>query len=91
MVKLTRRSLLKYSALSTGVLVLTSCGYKETTEEEDLDKEAATLVQANVDVDEEIYRSACNPECNHCAFSVHVRNGRWLGYLQIQTLRASLV
>lgn len=31
---------------------------------------------AALQVEEQIFRSACNPECNHCALQVHVRNGR---------------
>ncbi|WP_425804378.1 molybdopterin-dependent oxidoreductase [Desulfitobacterium sp. Sab5] len=33
-------------------------------------------VQAAPTTEEKVVRTACNPECNHCGYMVHVRNGR---------------
>lgn len=35
-----------------------------------------TEVQAAAENTEKVFRTACNVECNHCGFMVHVRNGR---------------
>ncbi|MEX2162113.1 MAG: molybdopterin-dependent oxidoreductase [Anaerolineales bacterium] len=64
---LTRRSFLKWSAALGGAAVLTG-GLKAS-----LVTAGKKAMSAPLD---QVFRSANNPECNHCAFQVHVRDGR---------------
>jgi anaerobic selenocysteine-containing dehydrogenase len=64
-----RRSFLKGSAVVGSALLLAGGGLK-------LGTQPAAARHAAAAPAEKIFRSANNPECNHCAFQVHVRQGK---------------
>ena len=65
---LSRRSFLKLGATVGGVAALVGSGVKLGAVAAERRVKAAGT--------ETVFRTACNPECNHCALMVHVRNGR---------------
>ena len=69
--KVTRRQFLTTSAVIGGTMAVG--GWKTVLHGLGPAGDVPALAPA---AGEQIFRSANNPECNHCAFQVHVRNGK---------------
>jgi anaerobic selenocysteine-containing dehydrogenase len=66
---ISRRGFLKLGAVIGGTLGLVGGGLK-------LSQDTQKGMAQTPAPEEKIFRSANNPECNHCALHVHVRNGK---------------